>query len=90
MTKYVANPVIVEASKIVSVGDVIQADPPLPLNLVLENGENVVATPEMQSRMIPRPGDYWVIQSDGYIYLNPADVFLRKYSLLNECGQQAA
>lgn len=24
--------------------------------------------------------DYWVIQSDGYVYLNPAKVFERKYT----------
>lgn len=86
--KYQANPVIVDAYKIVGTGEVIKADPPLPLNLALDNGENAVATPEMQSRYIPTAGDYWVVQSDGYIYLNPKDVFERKYSPIPE--QQAA
>ena len=78
--KYQANPVIVDAFKIVSTDVVIHADPPLPLNLALDNGDNVVATPEMQSRYIPKPDDYWVIQSDGYTYLNPKEIFERKYS----------
>ena len=26
-----------------------------------------------------RQGDYWVIQPDSYVYLNPKDVFERKY-----------
>lgn len=77
--KYQANPVIVEAHKIVSVGieDDFDSQP-----LALENGENVFATKEMLARMKPVEGDYWVIQSDGYVYLNPKDVFERKYSLL--------
>jgi len=82
--KYQANPVIVDAFKIVSTDVVTNAEPPLPLNLALDNGENVVATPEMQSRMIPKPGDYWVVQSDGYVYLNPQEVFERKYSPYSE------
>jgi hypothetical protein len=45
----------------------------------LENGENVVATSEMTARYKPVAGDYWVIQSDGYIYLNPKEFFERKY-----------
>ena len=38
----------------------------------------------MCARMIPQVGDYWVIQSDGYVYLNPKDVFERKYRPLQE------
>jgi len=75
--KYVANPVEVDAHKIVSVGDCLVGQG---THLALENGENVVATIGMTSRMMPKPGDYWVIQSDGYIYLNPKEVFERKYS----------
>lgn len=79
MAKYVANPVIVDAHKIISVGTE-DSDTPTTYFLALENGENVVTAPGMTSRMIPKEGDYWVIQSDGYIYLNPKDVFERKYS----------
>lgn len=73
--KYIANPVEVDAFKIVGVGEKKEEG----THLALDNGENVIATPSMTSRMGPQPGDYWVIQSDGYVYLNPKDVFERKY-----------
>ena len=83
MARYVANPVEVEAFRIDAVHILA---PPMAdaweeriANLLLENGEVAVATHEMMSRMTPVIGDYWVIQSDGYIYLNPKDVFERKY-----------
>lgn len=75
--KYVANPVVVTAYKIIK-GYAYITDKGYPL--ILENGEEVLATPEMTSRFVPKHGDYWVIQEDGYIYLNPKDVFERKYS----------
>jgi len=78
--KYQANPVIVDAFKVVSVQDMPQADPPLPRKLATDDGKNRIATSEMQSRYIPTEGDYWVIQDDGYEYLNPRQVFERKYS----------
>lgn len=34
----------------------------------------------MTARYWPKEGDYWVIQDDGYAYLNPKDVFERKYA----------
>jgi hypothetical protein len=74
--KYIANPVEVDAYKIVHVGD---ADNDGSLYLGLEDGSAVKATAEMLARMKPKRGDYWVIQSDGYIYLNPAATFERKY-----------
>ena len=80
--RYVANPVVVEAFRIV---DRFKADcmSGLPLGTVatlkLENGETVEPTKEMMARMEPQIGDYWVISADGYIYLNPKDVFERKY-----------
>lgn len=77
---YQANPVIVEAHRIVSRGS-RQSDG---IPLALENGENVVAPMEMAVRYDPKPGDYYVIQEDGYIYLNPKDVFERKYSPIEE------
>ena len=70
--KYVANPVIVDAYKIKEISKY--------RGLHLENGEYVTATKEMISRIAPKVGDYWVIQEDGYIYLNPKEVFERKYS----------
>jgi len=72
--KYIANPVEVEAFRITSVGEAEKG-----VALILENGAIEIATPEMTARMQPSEGDYWVIQSDGYVYLNPKDVFERKY-----------
>lgn len=83
--KFVANPVIVQAWHIESVAE--QREPNGGLKLTLDSkdaNENpivVTATPEMLARMIPQPGDYWVVQEDGYTYLNPKDVFERKYRL---------
>lgn len=79
--KYVAKPVIVDAYKIVEIENIVNSNA---LNLVLENGNDVVATEEMTARMIPLVDDYWVIQSDGYVYLNPKHVFEKKYSLIED------
>ncbi len=79
--KYVANPVVVDAFKIKCIGMINHEDN---LMLELDNDEWVKCTPEMRSRYSPSIGDYWVIQSDGYIYLNPAEVFERKYSPVTE------
>ena len=75
--KYQANPVIVNAHIIVGVGSIL---PDGGMRCALQNGSNVKATKEMISRFIPSEGDYWVTQSDGYEYVNPKDVFERKYS----------
>lgn len=79
--KYIANPALVDAHIIVSAGTI---NPDGSMNLAIQNGENVVATKEMMARYIPQEGDYWVIQPDGYIYLNPKDVFERKYTPIEE------
>jgi len=80
MAKYQANPVIVDAFKIIAIGTSGEDGS---LVLRLEGNPNypeqVTATAAMLSRMKPVIGDYWVIQSDGYIYLNPKEVFERKY-----------
>jgi hypothetical protein len=79
--KYIANPVEVDAFKITKVYP--RADQSAgEYNLELEGGKMVQTLTGMTARMpdqAPRIGDYWVIQSDGYIYLNPKDVFERKY-----------
>lgn len=75
--KYTAKPVAVDAHIILSVGKVL---PDGSMHCATQDGESRVATKEMVSRFIPDVGDYWVIQSDGYEYLNPKDVFERKYS----------
>lgn len=73
--RYRAKPVEVEAHKIAKVGTTGAEG----LRLYLDNEMWVTATPAMLSRMNPAEGDYWVIQPDGYIYLNPKAVFERKY-----------
>lgn len=83
--KYQANPVIVDAFAITDIG-YEEGE----CCLVLDNGDEVTATPEMRSRMEPKEGDYWVVQSDGYIYLNPKDVFERKYSPYERSQESAA
>lgn len=75
---YRANPVEVEAFEIVSVAGMTNPDGSL--NLALSNGTNVSAHPDMLARITPALGDYWVVQEDGYVYLNPKLVFQRKYS----------
>lgn len=74
--KYIANPVEVDAHKITAIA--IREESGLPLK-VEEIGQ-YFATNEMLSRIFPEIGDYLVIQSDGYAYLNPKNVFERKYS----------
>lgn len=84
--KYVANPVEVDAwviSRVTPHSHVLNSG-----GFTLERdgqvGSDFEATPEMCSRMTPRVGDYIVRQSDGYIYLNPKDVFERKYHVAPE------
>lgn len=76
--KYIANPVEVNAFKIVKVGPIADQGGNFRI-LELEDGKLVQADPAMMSRYTPTEGDYWVVQADGYIYLNPKEVFERKY-----------
>lgn len=75
--KYRANPVEVQAQIIIGVGSIL---PDGSMPCALQNGLNALATKGMLARFIPQAGDYWVRQADGYEYLNPKDVFERKYS----------
>ena len=75
--RYIANPVEVNAFVIVSVGPLLFD---LARRVATADGQNRVASAEMLARFSPEPGDYWVIQSDGYEYLNPKAVFERKYA----------
>lgn len=81
--KYQANPVIVDAYKIV---DTSEMDNEGNVHCALDNGENAIADKGMTARYRPQPDDYWVVQSDGYAYLNPKDVFERKYSPLENAA----
>lgn len=78
--RFVANPVIVDAHKIAKVENSAHQ---YGLSLTLDNGELVFAGPDMTARYTPVEGDYWVIQEDGYVYLNPKAIFERKYSREN-------
>jgi hypothetical protein len=75
--KYRAKPIEVEAFRIARVGQPAHDDHVL---IVTENDRTFLATPGMLARIQPKPGDYVVIQADGYTYLNPREVFERKYS----------
>lgn len=94
--KFQAKPVVVDAFKIVNVGDVIpdmkigdEFHPGGSRRLVLEiqdgcsNRWQVQATAEMLAIYTPVAGDYWVIQhqeNGEYVYINPKHVFENKYA----------
>lgn len=71
-----AKPILVEAFEIVSIAAATEDGG---LLLVLLNHPAVTAPPAMLARYKPVAGDYYVIQDDGYAYINPGAVFLRKY-----------
>jgi len=82
MAKYISNPREVDAFKITEVqphefhgGQGDRGG----FHLHFDNGGQNNATAEMCARMTPKVGDYWVVQADGYIYLNPKDVFEKNY-----------
>lgn len=83
--KYIANPVVVEAYRIANVA--VDLYKPEEIIIRLSDGTVRRPIPEMLARIQPVKGDYWVIQADGYEYLNPKDVFERKYSPVQESGE---
>lgn len=83
MARYRANPVEVEAQVIKTVrgGDKSEAGGSRSdFICLLEDGTEFRPEYGMTVRMTPVPGDYVVTQSDDYVYLNPKEVFERKYS----------
>lgn len=91
VSKILADPAIVDAYRITEVTrEIIQEDGNEieRFNLLFDEAgpDNVPhsATEEMRARIEPQPGDYMVVQADGYAYLNPKDVFERKYAPLQE------
>ena len=68
-----ANPVRVNAARILEVTGT---------TFRLEDGRNYEAQEGMLFRYVPVEGDYLVTQEDGYEYVNPKDVFERKYRSL--------
>ena len=84
--KYQSKSYQCEAFKIVSVSPEyhIEGKPnEITVDITLDNGECRTLEPGQISRMIPEPGDYYVIATnpDGskYPYLNPKAVFESKY-----------
>lgn len=75
--RYRANPVEVDAEIITEVGGILGNGS---IEITIQSGRKIMCHKGMVSRMIPQPGDYIVRQADGYVYLNPKDVFERKYS----------
>jgi hypothetical protein len=97
--RYRANPEIVDAYLILTVGDAVyhppgRTDPVVAhwfdLPLVLDGHENVKIDEAMVARYMPVPGDYYVVQEDGYAYVNPKAVFERKYSPVEDEGEVSA
>lgn len=72
---HIANPVGVKA---IVITEVMQM--PGGARLVLADGSNTQITRPMMSRHEPAVGDYLVTQEDGYQYINPKEVFERKYA----------
>jgi len=72
---YIANPVKVMAY---AIRDVIRNGEE-GYSLTLSDGSEYTPSREMLARHIPETGDYLVRQEDGYTYINPREVFERKY-----------
>lgn len=84
---HIANPVRVKAIRILEVTDITNRAPGCgqtspDLMLRLEDGTNCAISADMTARYVPVVGDYMVWQEDGYTYVNPKDVFERKYRAL--------
>lgn len=77
VSKYIANPVEADAFVITGLSD--DLGPNFGREVTVDDGSTRLITPEQMARMTPAVGDYFVIQSDGYIYINPKAVFERNY-----------
>lgn len=73
---HVAKPVLVNARVI---QDIEQPTSETGFVAVLADGSREPLTAAMLARYTPVLGDYIVTQEDGYVYVNPKDVFERKY-----------
>jgi hypothetical protein len=72
---HIANPVSVNARQIVGVHLALDG-----MNVGFSDGSFHMLNAAQISRHTPVIGDYIVTQEDGYVYVNPKDVFERKYS----------
>lgn len=73
---HVANPYPVFARRILHVAG---SAPGGALNLTLTDGTPYTAGTEMTARHFPLSGDYLIVGEDGYAYINPSEVFEKKY-----------
>jgi hypothetical protein len=80
MARAIANPVEVDFYRIAKVEGAEAGE----CVLTLEDGREYRPEVSMLARMTPQPGDYLVVQGDGYHYLNPKDVFERKYTPITQ------
>jgi len=71
-----ANLVKVKAYAIESIGPAADVDGVM--SVITAGGWHSL-TEDMIARHMPAIGDYVVTQEDGYVYVNPKDVFERKY-----------
>lgn len=81
--KYIANPVEADAWVIEKIYDGPITNPKDAMAVCLigrPEAPIVGLSYAMISRHVPVAGDYYVIQSDGYVYINPKEVFEHKYS----------
>ena len=78
---HIANPILVHAAVILAVAN----EGTNSTRLDLDDGSKFTAPPELTARYVPQAGDLLVTQEDGYQYVNPRDVFERKY---REIGMQ--
>lgn len=82
--KYIANPIIADAWPIIELS-LLNGGGAV---LILEGHSSVQVTAAMLARFTEDgkelvPGDYFVKQADGYAYLNPKEVWERKYRPLS-------
>lgn len=78
---HVANPVRVEAHQIVRLRSDERG---LGMWAELSDGSQALIDAGMMARYKPEPGDYHVVQDDGYRYINPREVFERKYQAIGQ------
>lgn len=87
MPKYAAKPVEVDGYQILEVRkDRSDLDHAERWSVRLEDGTRKTLTYGQVARYTPQKGDYLVIQSDGYEYINPKAVFERKYRCIERAG----
>lgn len=69
----------VDAFKLTKIGDQTANG----LEVFCDDGQTRLATPRILVRaLVPRPGDFWVIQSNGFEYVVPQETFARTHMML--------